>query len=631
MYVPLHKQYAETHSQFSLDAIKPERPPAGFGTRLGASVIDFVMLGLILSFAKSMGVPTNLWVIFAARSSYLVFCHLRYGQTLGKKVFSLRVISTVDDEVLSLKQIIKREIFGRFFSLVIFGIGYLRAIFADDGRAWHDMFSKTQVVSTKASARHPSLPLIAKFAITAGALLGTVLLISYVLIFTSLPLKQWAQNLELRGAKVQGVSGSIARGLTLEHFSYRDDTYEIELNDFKVSYDLVSYFRRKKFVIHNISLASGNVKIETWTPKQADNAAGAPKAESTEDKAKAQRVLLAQTAAGLHLSIKQIRIGELQFDNPTKNIFLKKFSVDNLAMNERNIDIDSVVVESDLVDFTLPSVHLNPERLQLSELGQGVLKPRIQNGLLKKELSFEAMADYDVGAKKLNEFYLGLADRRLQMNSDMSGVTVQTYAFTPKDFLLSGLPIEKLSAKFTGKTALQLTQTMNGSFTLHTMPFKLNSDGLFVYKRDHEEFYLFVAPMALLVSMGPPQKVFHILSKLHSTSEEWLADVYFGKKFYSLSDVERAAILADVGYFQSPRIGEINLMQSQAGRPERPGEASLLRQPAAVLIPGMQTQTKPSSPATVSPRPGNATGFVVPNKTTQLPALPSIAKPNGGL
>ncbi len=83
-------------------------------------------------------VPTSIW-----------------GQTLGKRIVGLRVVSRGNDPKPSALQVVLRETVGRLASLATLGTGFLMAAAEPDKRALHDWMTRTDVVSyrVKSSAR----------------------------------------------------------------------------------------------------------------------------------------------------------------------------------------------------------------------------------------------------------------------------------------------------------------------------------------------------------------------------------------------------------------------------------------------------------------------------------------------
>jgi uncharacterized RDD family membrane protein YckC len=132
------------------------RPPAGFWIRVGAELVDAVVIAIG---QRLLAVPA--WLIFAYPGSgrslgsaidtmsgiliiaYFIVCHWKWGQTVGKMAFRIRVVSMAGGP-LTLGQAVLRLI-GAWISGVILGIGYLMVAFRSDKRGLHDLIAGTRV------------------------------------------------------------------------------------------------------------------------------------------------------------------------------------------------------------------------------------------------------------------------------------------------------------------------------------------------------------------------------------------------------------------------------------------------------------------------------------------------------
>lgn len=133
---------------------KPKRDFAGsyelasFGTRFFAYIIDGLITGIIIAllFGSSRWAGGGIgWLVGLAYHWY--FWTRQDGQTLGKKIMNIRVIRT-DGAPMTDADAILRYI-GYYISGLIFGLGFLWALFDDKNQGWHDKLAKTYVVSAE--------------------------------------------------------------------------------------------------------------------------------------------------------------------------------------------------------------------------------------------------------------------------------------------------------------------------------------------------------------------------------------------------------------------------------------------------------------------------------------------------
>lgn len=135
--------------------------PAGFWIRLGAALIDGILLGITFSILGSLLVPIlgepspDPDVFTQADGNHLIFntilgiiyytlMHGKFGATIGKLSVGIQVIRA-DGEPISYGRSAARY-FAEILSALTLGIGYLMAAFDPQKRALHDHICKTRVI-----------------------------------------------------------------------------------------------------------------------------------------------------------------------------------------------------------------------------------------------------------------------------------------------------------------------------------------------------------------------------------------------------------------------------------------------------------------------------------------------------
>ncbi len=133
----------------------PRHSPAGFWIRFVAIVIDAIILltmQAVFGFLMwSLLRPRSPRLVAAALgafrlvvdSGYFIVLYWLWGQTFGKMVMQIRVV-TVGGDSLTLGQSGLRWL-GYLISGATFGIGYLMAGLRSDKRALHDLIAGTRV------------------------------------------------------------------------------------------------------------------------------------------------------------------------------------------------------------------------------------------------------------------------------------------------------------------------------------------------------------------------------------------------------------------------------------------------------------------------------------------------------
>jgi uncharacterized RDD family membrane protein YckC len=130
---------------------------AGFWMRFWAYLVDLIVIGslerIIINpvfrfFDLSLAEPSMFAPISVATAvlfyGYFVLMTKFFGQTLGKMVFGLHVV-TIDGKTLSWSTILLREWIGRFISATIV-IGYIIVAFLPKKQGLHDLFVDTTVI-----------------------------------------------------------------------------------------------------------------------------------------------------------------------------------------------------------------------------------------------------------------------------------------------------------------------------------------------------------------------------------------------------------------------------------------------------------------------------------------------------
>ncbi len=164
-------------------------PRAGFGARLGAFLVDGLVMTLLMiaalipliaigitTYESEPGVCTDSvtgdryacdvptggtivsWLLLGLVFFVISFVVLymvkarplsRTGQTIGKRALNIRVIREDTGQLLTGGQALGREAFAYFVSGQIFYLGYLWMLWDDQKQTWHDKVVSSVVVRTR--------------------------------------------------------------------------------------------------------------------------------------------------------------------------------------------------------------------------------------------------------------------------------------------------------------------------------------------------------------------------------------------------------------------------------------------------------------------------------------------------
>jgi len=138
-----------------------ETDQAGLATRLVAAAIDVGLLFVLFSLASSVAAsvysalfggqlpaPTAIGLVvleFLIGGLIIAGFWALAGQTPGMRFLSIRVIQDVSRRHIPFKVAIRR-ILGALVSVLCFGLGYLAILRNPSRHAWHDRWTKTEVI-----------------------------------------------------------------------------------------------------------------------------------------------------------------------------------------------------------------------------------------------------------------------------------------------------------------------------------------------------------------------------------------------------------------------------------------------------------------------------------------------------
>jgi hypothetical protein len=143
-----------THStQLALGSVEPvvalTLPKAQFVPRLGANLIDLVVLYAVLSSLHLTRVTLLVWVI------YRFGMYVWKSATLGQLVLNLRIQKSNGATLVGDYSTSAIRALSSLISLIPLGLGFIWILFSKDLDAWHDKISNTHVVQSHPAVAHP--------------------------------------------------------------------------------------------------------------------------------------------------------------------------------------------------------------------------------------------------------------------------------------------------------------------------------------------------------------------------------------------------------------------------------------------------------------------------------------------
>jgi uncharacterized RDD family membrane protein YckC len=131
--------------QASLPASSPSGPRASFWQRLGAILIDGVMLGVIDYVLKAISPSLGYFGILVGLAYFAYFEGGPAGQTIGKRILGIRVYDFTQGGPIGYGRGVLRYL-GRIVSTIPCLLGYFWMLWDKEKQTWHDKIATTVVV-----------------------------------------------------------------------------------------------------------------------------------------------------------------------------------------------------------------------------------------------------------------------------------------------------------------------------------------------------------------------------------------------------------------------------------------------------------------------------------------------------
>jgi uncharacterized RDD family membrane protein YckC len=164
------EEHQDIHKFHTTEEDYSHYPPAGLFIRLFSTFLDGIIMGIVnqmitaLTLVVAFGLDTSIkdfsklppsWQLMPVLLSFfaLYFILLRpikkKGQTPGKKIFKLKILSEDFSTDISWVQILVREFLSKFLTALLFIITIPMFLLSKDKRALHDFICSTRVIRIK--------------------------------------------------------------------------------------------------------------------------------------------------------------------------------------------------------------------------------------------------------------------------------------------------------------------------------------------------------------------------------------------------------------------------------------------------------------------------------------------------
>lgn len=515
--------------------------PASALDRVAAQLIDTILLILcsfvVSVFAGTYGLPISAGLFVL----YFLVCHRLWGQTLGKKIIGIRVIS-VSAQSLTIWRLFVRETFGRVFCLASLFIGYFRILIFKDRRGLHDLFSGSAVI---AETRYQT-----SYAHLAGILFTVLLTLgfsTYYLLFKTTYIAQVALHvLQYKGVKVSTLTGNMSKGWRIENFAGGNSLVHFAAKGIHIKHSPAGFYQRGVWRAQELSVDELDVKISS----QLLNFSYVQRKPSSVSFAAPTPSDLRFAFYNIKGFVESLKVGQLKVTDGEKlNLQFEGMSVKNINYENGTVSLNEFKTDEK-----------SPAKIELNQL---VYKPAEKHLQLKMKLfaKKEMHADLKQDLKLFTQwtgsmdaperFKLIAFDNRFHLDYLHNELTVTTTGFTPAKYLktasesFNNISV-KLKNSFCKSTQCVQSLQGRGSFFVHQQKVDFKNEMAWLVHSDAE--VLRFSYNDLVIALFDSQPVLKVVSE--ESLQDFIGQLYFKKSVHELTAMEQSIVHRDQKYFK---------------------------------------------------------------------------------
>lgn len=514
--------------------------PASPLDRLAAQLIDVILL-IITSFAIAMYAGTHGLVIsIGLFVVYFLICHYLWGQTLGKKMIGIRLIS-IRAQSLTFWRLILRETLGRIFCLGSLFLGYMRIIVFKDRRGLHDFFSGSAVVSDEKFRTSFAHFLAIVFTVALTFSFSTY----YLLFKTTFIAKVGLHVLQSQGLKVSSLTGNMADGWSVDSFAGGNSFMSYSAKGIHFAHSPSGFYSRGTWHVQQLSIKELDVKISPqllnfsyFQRKPASAVFNAPMAKDLQfaffnikglvDLFKVESLKISD-GEKFNMQLSDLSVSGLNYANGTMTVSGFKTS----EKSESKVDVSHFVYK--------PIEKILQLRMKMSA-------PKKVYSLLKKDL--QMTLSWQGSLVQPERFKLMTFDNRLNLDYYRGELLVTTTDFTPAHYFQASDIFHKISVKLKNSTcnSVSCIQSLKGkgSFFVQQRKVDFKNEMAWLVGSDAEvlRFHYF----DLVTALFEPLPVLKVVSE--QPLLDFISQYYFQKPLHELADNEQKIIRRDQAYFK---------------------------------------------------------------------------------
>lgn len=448
--------------------------PATLAQRLVAALIDGLIVGSITAMLAAVFKGNADLVKIAVANlvvylGYYVGLQVYLNQTLGKKLIGIRLESLSTSEPPMLSQVVVRQLFGLPFASMFLFL-YLIPLLRSDRRGFHDLISGTWVVAQEAD-RPVKVRFIYVFMSAVVGLVCGGFLLNHLFWNSSFFLQQFVYQLELQGYEINGLSGSLKDGIRVERIAYKQNGFDIEVNEifFRAKYERlngIEHFDLKDFAIESarvvippdfIGRTQGRA-LSWFGPKTNESAPN-----SNFPKEEREKRAFSVTVHNVDVSKVEVVL------SPEKKLLVDRIFLANLKVINQGLTLERFWLSSSWLDLDINQFKVNAESIALSKMSRGILKKEFLPNALRKSASFEFKGNISKAGGA--ELIVTAFDRRVQYQGSLVQGKFALYGFTPAEFLPTAFPISAISLQGEGNPLMLRIDDLRGHLFFQNLRF----------------------------------------------------------------------------------------------------------------------------------------------------------------
>lgn len=414
--------------------MKFNKPYASFSDRAIAFVIDCVVLVSTMPLLKIMIPwiePSHSLIILSI--NYFLFCHARWGQSLGKKVLGISVVTLEEQLPLNASRAFLREVSRILIPFTLF-VGFLTPIVHARRLALHDMLAKTCVIQLHGKKNSH----IKWIALIGCSTLVFFAFAFYQILFTSLPMKWADSRLKQSGINVSETKGSLYEGFSIKKIQLNTPLGSLELSNLSFRLKPTQLLAKGPIVIEQISASNGvlnarnkNIFNSIIGRGSAQRNTATPESSST-------------NGESLSLLIKNIEINTLiyafeDFQSSVKRVYISQL---NAHLQESRVSLDRLYLDAGSYTLDFGFFELSPNRIHFERPTFFSIKTGY-NGKVEKDINGNFQLNFE--GTYLRSTSISAFDNRLRARITKNVASVSIQQLDPNIYLYPQIPVTQIN------------------------------------------------------------------------------------------------------------------------------------------------------------------------------------------